>query len=253
MPYFSNKGHELYYYTIGKGEPIFFIHGYLGSSWKHWRHQLRSESLFSQYQLISYDIRGFGLSSNKIYETNKTKEIILDTYIFLNKVLKINKPVIIVGYSVGAALALTYALLFPKKVKALVLLSPIPFMFSTIQSYRINIFRFKKTSESSDFFSRLTELLWNRIKKHNRLLLCQISLQLHENPNNLLRMIKKLSIPIFLIYGTKDSVVPQETFNLLEKYLPEHTIIEKVSFDHGIAHEHPKFFNSRLLDFCGKI
>ncbi|MFX0121970.1 MAG: alpha/beta fold hydrolase, partial [Candidatus Hodarchaeota archaeon] len=252
MPYFTNKGRVLYYYSIGKGEPIFFIHGLLGSSWKHWRYQLRSESLFSQYHLISYDIRGFGLSSNKIYEAPKTKEIVLDTYIFLNNVLKIDKPLIIIGYSVGAALALVYTLLFPKKIKGLVLLSPIPFMFSTIQSYGISNFKLKKTLEASDFFSILTDLVWNRIKKHNRLFLHRVSSQLNENPNNLLRRIKSLCIPILLIYGTGDSIVPQETFYLLEKYLPEHCIIEKVSFDHGIAHEHPKFFNSRLLDFLGK-
>ncbi len=252
LPYFTNKGRSLYYYTIGKGEPIYFIHGHLGSSWKHWRYQLRSEELFSQYHLISYDIRGFGLSSNKLYEAPKTNQILSDTYIFLNKVLKIDKSLIIVGYSVGAVLAITYALLFPKKVKALILLSPIPFMFSTIQSYRINKPKSTQISKTLSNVSILTDLFWNRMKKRNRLFLYRITSHLNENPNNLLMQLKEVKIPIYMIYGTSDSIVPQETFNLLEKYLPEHSIIEKYSFDHGISHEHPKFFNSLLLDFCEK-
>ena len=137
MPYFTNKGRVLYYYTSGKGTPIYFIHGHLGSSWKHWRFQLRSKKLYSQYQLISYDIRGFGLSSIKLHEAPETNQIFSDTYFFLNKVLKIDRPLIIVGYSVGAILAIAYALLFPKQVNALVLLSPVPFMFPRIQSYRL--------------------------------------------------------------------------------------------------------------------
>ncbi|MFX1508187.1 MAG: alpha/beta fold hydrolase, partial [Promethearchaeota archaeon] len=71
--------------------------------------------------------------------------------------------------------------------------------------------------------------------------------------NNLLTQLKRLKIPIYLIYGTHDSIVPQETFALLEKYLPEHSIVETYPFDHGISHEHPKFFNSLLLDFCEKL
>ncbi|MFX0126047.1 MAG: alpha/beta fold hydrolase [Candidatus Hodarchaeota archaeon] len=250
MPYFTNKGRMLYYYTTGKGRPIYFIHGHLGSSWKHWRYQLRSEKLFSRYQLISYDIRGFGLSSIKLYEAPETNQIILDTHFFLNKVLKIDNSLIIVGYSVGAVLAITYALLFPKKVCALVLLSPIPFMFSTIQSYRIPKPRSTKILGN---ISIENELLWNRIKKRNRSFISRITSQLNKNPNNLLRQIKSIKIPIYLIYGTKDSIVPQETFSLLEKYLPEHSILEKYPFDHGISHEHSKLFNSLLLDFCSKI
>jgi pimeloyl-ACP methyl ester carboxylesterase len=253
LPYFTNKGRTLYYYTIGKGDPIYFIHGHLGSSRKHWRYQLRSEKLFSRYHLISYDIRGFGLSSIKLYEAPETNQILSDTYVFLNKVLEIDKSLIIVGYSVGAVLAITYALLFPKKVKALVLLSPIPFMFSTIQSYRINKPRSTKISNPSSNISKLTEIFWNRIKKRNKLFLYRINSHLNKNPNNLLKQLKRVKIPIYLIYGANDSIVPQETFYLLEKYLPEHSIVKKLPFDHGVSHEHPKLFNSLLLDFCDEI
>ncbi|MFW9902780.1 MAG: alpha/beta fold hydrolase [Candidatus Thorarchaeota archaeon] len=250
MPYFSNKGRVLYYYTTGQGTPIYFIHGYLGSSWKHWRYQLRSEKLFSRYQLISYDIRGFGLSSIKLYEAPETNQILLDTYFFLNRVLKNNKSLIIVGYSVGAILAIAYSLLFPKKVSGLVLLSPVPFMFSTIQSYRLPKARSTKILGN---ISIVNELVWNRIKRRNRAIISQITSQLNKRPNNLLKQLKRIKIPTYLIYGTCDSIVPQETFYLLEKYLPEHSIVEAYPFDHGISHEHPKLFNSLLLDFCKKI
>ena len=183
MPYFTNKGRTLYYYTTGQGVPIYFIHGHLGSSWKHWRFQLRSKKLYSRYQLISYDIRGFGLSSIRFYEAPETNQIISDTYFFLNKVLKIDKPLIIVGYSVGAILAIAYALSFPKKVNALVLLSPIPFMFPRIQSYRIPKSKPKKTLGNISIINRL---VWNRFKKRNRAFVSQITSQLHKKPNNLL-------------------------------------------------------------------
>ncbi|MFX1515142.1 MAG: alpha/beta fold hydrolase [Promethearchaeota archaeon] len=230
--------------------PIYFIHGHLGSSWKHWRFQLRSKKLYSRYQLISYDIRGFGLSSIRLYEAPETNQILSDTYFFLNNVLEIDKPLIIVGYSVGAILAIAYALLFPKKVNALVLLSPVPFMFPRIQSYRIPKSRPKKTLEN---ISIINKLVWNRFKERNRAFVSRITSQLYKKPNNLLTQLNSIKRPIYLIYGTKDSIVPQETFALLEKYLPKHSIVETYPFDHGISHEHPKLFNSRLIDFSSKI
>ncbi|MFX1507467.1 MAG: alpha/beta fold hydrolase, partial [Promethearchaeota archaeon] len=233
MPYFTNKGRVLYYYTTGQGPPIYFIHGHLGSSWKHWRYQLRSENLFSQFQLISYDIRGFGLSSIRLYEAPETNQILADTYFFLNKVLKNQKPLIIVGYSVGAILAIAYSLLFPKKVNALVLLSPVPFMFPRIQSYRIPKTRSTQMSNTLGKFSIANKLLWNRFKERNKAFVSRITSQLNKKPNNLLTQLKRLKIPIYLIYGTHDSIVPQETFALLEKYLPEHSIVETYPFDHG--------------------
>jgi len=233
--------------------PIYFIHGHLGSSWKHWRFQLRSKKLYSRYQLISYDIRGFGLSSIRLYEAPETNQILSDTYFFLNKVLKNRKPLIIVGYSVGAILAIAYSLLFPKKVNALVLLSPVPFMFPRIQSYRIPKVRPTQMSNTLGNFSIVNKLLWNRFKERNKAFVSRVTSQLYKKPNNLLTQLKSLKLPIYLIYGTRDSIIPQETFTLLEKYLPEHSIVETYPLDHGISHEHPKLFNSLLVDFCEKL
>lgn len=243
MPYFTNKRRSLYYYTVGRRQPIYFIHRHLGSSWKHWRYQLQSKELFSQYHLISYDIRGFEFSSNNLYEAPQTNQILSDTYMFLNKVLKVDNSLIIVGYSVGAVFCITYALLFPKKVKALVLVNPIPFMSSTIQSYRINTPRSSQLSKTLSNISILTDLFWNRIKKRNKSFLYRITSRLSENPNNLLTQLKELKIPILMIYGVSDSIVPQKTFNLLETYLPEHSIIEKFPL---IMESHLNILNSLI-------
>ncbi len=252
MPYFLNKGRKLYYYTYGHGTPLFFIHGYLGSSRKHWQCQLQDKKLSSKFQLMAYDVRGFGLSSVKMYEAPTTNQILSDTYVLLNKVLNIDDPLIMVGYSVGAVLALTYTLLFPKRVKAIVLLSPIPYMFSRIQSYNFPRSGTKQISKELNTLSILTDKLWKIVKKRNREHILKITNQLAKNPNKLLIQIQKLNIPILMIYGIYDTVVPQEAFYLLEKHLPKHSDVKRLVADHGISHEHPNLFNLLLLNFCRK-
>jgi pimeloyl-ACP methyl ester carboxylesterase len=101
--------------------------------------------------------------------------------------------------------------------------------------------------------SIVKKLLWKRFKERNRGFVARITSQLNKKPNNLLTKLRSIKIPIYLIYGTRDSIIPQETFALLENYLPERSIVEKYPLDHGISHEHPQLLNSLLLGFCSKI
>ena len=109
-------GMPVHYRINGTGKPIVLIHG-TGSSlhtWEEWTKILEQE-----FQVISLDIPGFGLTG-----PNKEGEYNLNYYAkFLDTFLKqIDIDTIaIAGNSLGGAIAWTYATLFPKKVKKLIL------------------------------------------------------------------------------------------------------------------------------------
>lgn len=109
----------LYYREAGKGKPIVFLHGMLGSS-LYWREQM--ELLKDRHHVIAIDLLGFGHSpkpKNLKYDTDDHISYVLKTL----DAIGIKKPVTLVGHSMGALLALSLASKNPERVNSLVLIS----------------------------------------------------------------------------------------------------------------------------------
>jgi pimeloyl-ACP methyl ester carboxylesterase len=99
-----NNG-QIYYETIGSGEPIIFIHGFTLSHIM-WRPQV---AFFNKdYRVITYDARGFGRSSLP----DKPYDHAADLYALLNH-LDI-KQAHIAGLSMAGVSPLTLRLHTPK-------------------------------------------------------------------------------------------------------------------------------------------
>jgi len=103
------------YSSIGKGDAIVFLHGFLGNKkvWKPFVNHFKPN-----YQVISIDLPGHGKTS--IIEEEMTMEFsaklikqILETEDILN--------VHVVGHSMGGYIGLAFAKLYPKTIKSLTL------------------------------------------------------------------------------------------------------------------------------------
>lgn len=105
----------------GDGEVIILLHGFLASSKYWWR--LQPHLSKAGYRVITMDLFGFG-NAPKPRNANYT----YDEYIrYINdniKTLRLKRPFILVGHSMGAMLAARYSLYYSYKVKSLVLLHP---------------------------------------------------------------------------------------------------------------------------------
>jgi proline iminopeptidase len=115
------NGHELYFECFGNSSlpPILFIHGGPGSGfnegYKRFFDPLR-------HHVIFYDQRGSGKSKPYLSLTENTTHQLIDDIIKLLDFLHINK-VIIFGASWGATLGLLFAIHYPKRALAAVLMS----------------------------------------------------------------------------------------------------------------------------------
>jgi pimeloyl-ACP methyl ester carboxylesterase len=103
------------YSSIGKGDTILFLHGFLGNKkvWTPFVNHFKRN-----YQVITIDLPGHGKTS--IIEEEMTMEFsaklikqILDTEDILN--------VHVVGHSMGGYIGLAFAKLYPKKINSLTL------------------------------------------------------------------------------------------------------------------------------------
>lgn len=107
-----NQG-KLYFERNGNGTPIVFVHGF-SLDQRMWDNQ--KEYFSKNYQVITYDLRGFGQSSlpNGSYSHHDDLNALLN---YLNI-----KAAHIVGLSLGGEIALDFVLSYPDSVLSLTLI-----------------------------------------------------------------------------------------------------------------------------------
>jgi 3-oxoadipate enol-lactonase len=103
-------GGELYYEVAGAGDPVVLIHGGFGDS-RMWDDQFAP--LSRDYRVLRYDHRGFGRSP----APDTTYSPVRDLIALLDRAEMDRAH--IVGNSVGGALAITFAILHPERVRSL--------------------------------------------------------------------------------------------------------------------------------------
>lgn len=118
-----NQG-KIYYEVTGSGEPILFIHGF---SLDHTMWQAQVEFFSKNYQVITYDARGFGKSSTP----SDRYDHAADLHALLEHLGV--KHVHIVGLSMGGRIAINFTLDYPDLVKSLTL------MDSSLDGYKSEV------------------------------------------------------------------------------------------------------------------
>ena len=103
-------GGELYYEVGGSGEPVVLIHGGFGDR-RMWDDQF--DALARDYRVLRYDHRGFGRSPAPDTAYSPVRDLIA----LLDRAEMGRAHV--VGNSLGGALAITFSILHPERVRSL--------------------------------------------------------------------------------------------------------------------------------------
>jgi len=102
----------VHYEVLGRGRPVIFIHGWLGS-WRYWVPTMQQLSM--KYRTYALDLWGFG-DSGKENTKYGLKDQVKLLYDFMDK-LGIGKAAL-VGHSLGAGIALRFAAQYPDRAPA---------------------------------------------------------------------------------------------------------------------------------------
>jgi len=122
-------GNRIHYVETGEGRPILFVHG-LGGQLHHFRHPIFPK--LPGYRLISMDRPGSGYSIRVRGATARLPEQAKLVADFIDA-LGLEKP-LVVGHSLGGAVALTLALNHPNKISGIVTLAPLTHMEDEIRA-----------------------------------------------------------------------------------------------------------------------
>ncbi|OGG00540.1 hypothetical protein A2Y99_04220 [Candidatus Gottesmanbacteria bacterium RBG_13_37_7] len=205
----------------GRGIPLIFLHGGMGSSciWK----LMEPDFIDMTSSIVFPDLRGHGLSDRPLSKDDYLLEKHVDD---INKIIDHHrfKEVILIGHCLGAMVTATYVYYYPEKIRKLVLINPgcgVPWYISNkiiknilsficrkiiganiikSQKKRVDYFRFINT------FDFNPKRIWADLKIMGTSSLANQFMALMEWDGT--NYLKKINKPTLIIAGTKDLIFP---------------------------------------------
>ncbi|HLF29108.1 MAG TPA: alpha/beta hydrolase [Anaerolineae bacterium] len=95
----------VHYEAIGRGRPVIFLHGWLGS-WRYWMPTM--EALADRYRTYAFDLWGFGDSDHNPQRYD-IESYVTQLELFIDNMGLSELSFSLVGHALGAAIALLYA------------------------------------------------------------------------------------------------------------------------------------------------
>jgi pimeloyl-ACP methyl ester carboxylesterase len=256
----TDKG-IVHYEVDGRGKPLVFLHGWLGS-WDVWRDTMRTISGLRQYKIYALDFWGFGDSAKK-----SASFFTISSYVFMvDQFMEImgiaQAPVI--GHSMGGTVAMNLALEHPSRVeKVIVIGSPMIgsslnillklaghkfiayLVWNNLDLLRLGlrIFSSQSAKDGQKLYSMIKEDLSRTTVEAFRRSIASL------REINLKPYLSQIQVPTLAIYGKKDNIVhPSQA-----RIIGEQVRGARVEWMNGSKHfpmlDEPEQFTKVLLDF----
>lgn len=245
------------------GEVIVLVHGLGDNASRLWAQTIRK--LESRYFLLTLDLPGFGKSpkSNALYSPENYAKLIhhlTQAYI--------NKPFHLVGHSMGGAISLRYAAMFPGDIDTLTLVDAAGILHRLAYTQYLAPLGLKPFEKYFEFsrkdVSSLAGYLLNKVENlmhlDPSLLIEDPKLRasiLRGNPavisgmalvlDDFSQLPSKISAPTQIIWGESDEVAPLRTGHVLNTLIPHARLSIVAGVGHNPITQKPAEFHRLLL------
>ena len=243
---FEYKGISINYEDQGQGQPLILLHGY-GASTYSWRHV--SPYFSKSYRVIAIDLKGFGLSDKPVDSDYSVLEQSRMVYEFIR--VHCLENVVLAGNSLGGAVSLLTYLMQSDQgthhISKLILIDTasyqqdLPLYISILRVPIINELSLCLTS--SNFKSRMT--LRKAFFDHSKIteqmvatygaylslpgasqaLIKTAKQMIPSNLEEISERYKSIDIPVLLIWGENDEIVPLEVGRKLAGHIPNSKLV----------------------------
>jgi pimeloyl-ACP methyl ester carboxylesterase len=270
----SLGGIEIHYKTVGKGEPaLILMHGFASSLFS-WREVI--PVLAQNYRVLAYDRPAFGLTVRPMTwqgENPYSADYQVKLMIGLMDRLGIQKAVL-VGNSAGGAIAISAAIRYPERVQALVLVDPAVYQTGS-SAWRRLFFNTPQMSHLGPLLARRIQAwgrdfgkqAWHDPSKLNDAIWAGYTKPLQaenwdrglwnfmaaDQDLNLSGQLDRLNIPVLVITGDNDRIVPTDESIRLASELPQAKLVVVPACGHAPQEECPQVFLEAVQAFLEKI
>ena len=231
----------IHYEVLGRGRPLFFLHGWVGS-WRYWVPAMQSAS--QGFRTYALDLWGFGDTAKNpnYYSIKQQIDLLVE---FLGK-MGIDK-IALVGHGLGAIIALLYTARYPHLVDRVMVIN-LPSRPNAVYP-RLRAASPMELAEWLLVRTSFTEPIWAEVPKTDpKAILLSIT---DLDQLDLRNLTNRTNTPCLLVHGQNDPafepMLPEEI-----TALPDH--VHYIAFD-GSAHfpmlDETSKFNRLLADFLG--
>ena len=269
-------GIDFHYKTQGDGQPgLVLLHGF-GASLYSWREVL--PPLAGQYTVTAYDRLAFGLTERPTQwqgENPYSRSASVSQLAALLDAWGMDGNLVLVGNSAGGTVALEYTLAHPERVKALVLVSPAvgggggpyskyQWLLKTPQMQRIGPLLVREIQESG---LEIIDRAWHDPAKqpadtvplytkplraeHWDFALWQYSTA--SQPSDLPERLGELSLPVLVITGDDDRIVPTQSSIENAGKIPGAQLVVLPACGHVPQEECPQDFLAAVETFISQL
>jgi pimeloyl-ACP methyl ester carboxylesterase len=261
---FAHNGHASLYYEIsGEGQPVVLIHAGVADS-RQWNNEF--VDLARDHRVLRYDMRGYGKSLPVEGPFSHMRDLLT----LLDQVA-IREPAVLIGCSMGGGLAMDFALAFPDRVNALVMVGSAPVGLHLDAPDHPAEAEALAASEMGDW-DRVAELeaqIWfdgmgrtpeqvNQPMRRlalemNRLALdhaaTQLGTHVRDADTRALERLGELNIPVLVIVGKHDIHYLQAAADYMLEHLPQATKVVLADAAHLPNMDHPVPFQRAVRTF----
>ena len=252
------NGARIHYIQAGEGPDVVLLHG-IGASVFIWRFVF--PLLQVRYRVTAIDLPGFGKSckeAKRDYGLDAQTEMIAQTLTTLN----INEP-LIVGSSMGGAISLWLAKLYPERFKKIAALSPATdrsLVPSAVQHFATAAPLLRRALNKRTMRAILGRVLTRRDLITEKVVDAYLEPFLDKgdgvrafwsatsllSDRRLPSGLKDLAAKILIIYGERDMMVPRRSIDRLLKLIPNARLLTHSEGGHHIMEDEPQWIADAL-------
>jgi pimeloyl-ACP methyl ester carboxylesterase len=227
----------------GSGTPLVLLHG-LGGSSDWWRHNI--EVLAERYLVSAVDLVGFGRNRFFLRRSNLPLRFD-DIAALLARWIEssFDGPVHLAGNSLGGQIAIHLAATRPDLIRSLVLIDATGIPFEIAPGAHI-----ENIAMPHGWRSFLLILTRDLVRAGPTALAVAFARLLHDDARPLMR---KLTMPVLLIWGEHDPLVPLTYAKQMLEEMPHATLRVIPRAGHVPMWENPREFNHTLLSFLDDV
>jgi pimeloyl-ACP methyl ester carboxylesterase len=239
------------YIDEGKGEPLLLLHGLMGAL-SNWEKVIEEFSPHYRVIIPILPIYDMPILTTGVRALSK----------FVHKFIKFKKltRVTLVGNSLGGHVGLIYVLAHPGYVKALVLTGSSGLYenafggsFPRRENYefvkeKVEYTFYDPTVASKEMVDDVYETINDRTKVIRILAMAKSAIR-----HNMKDDLRKITMPVALIWGRDDKITPPEVAVEFNQLLPNSSLYWIDKCGHAPMMEHPEEFNAYLKVFLDKL